>query len=54
MSTQQGLEYKAMRESYAMMVELLQFSVSRLGDTLFEKQLILLDVKESLRGTASS
>ncbi len=39
-------EYNAMRDCYDKMVDILKFSIDRLGDVLFAKHLIPLDVLE--------
>ncbi len=43
-----------MREYNGMLVELLYISVEKLGDALFAKQIISLDVKKKLRNTTQS
>ncbi len=53
-SQEESPEYRAMRECCGMMVELLQYSIGRLGDALFARQLIPLDVKKNLRATTQS
>ena len=53
-SLEEGPEYRAMRECIVMMVDLLQFSIGRLGDMLFAKQLIPLDIKKKLSTTMQS
>ncbi len=48
-SLEEGPEYRVMRECNAMMVNLLKHSIDSLGDELYGKQLIPLDVKEKIR-----
>lgn len=48
-SLEEPPEYRAMRESHVIMVDVFKHSIDSLGDALFAKQLIPLDVKDNLR-----
>ncbi len=51
-SLEESPEYRAMRECYTVMVDLFKPSIESLGDALFAKELIPLDVKEKINTIA--
>ena len=53
-SVEESPEYTTMRECHVVLVDLLKPAIASLGDVLFARGLIPLDVKESIRETRKS